>query len=52
MKLFLNALEREVEELHRRDVRIRFIGERERFGEAIRARMARRGDADRATTPG
>jgi undecaprenyl diphosphate synthase len=39
MKLFLNALEREVEELHRRAVRVRFIGERERFGDAIRARM-------------
>ncbi|MBB1089379.1 di-trans,poly-cis-decaprenylcistransferase [Lysobacter sp. SG-8] len=40
MKLFLNALEREVEELHRRGVRIRFIGERERFSDAIRQRMA------------
>src|SRR5262245_63686365 len=39
MKLFLNAMEREVEELHRRGVRIRFIGQRERFGDAIRARM-------------
>jgi undecaprenyl diphosphate synthase len=39
MKLFLNALEREVDELARRGVRVRFIGERERFGEAIRARM-------------
>jgi undecaprenyl diphosphate synthase len=39
MKLFLNALEREVVELHRRGVRIRFIGERERFGDKIRERM-------------
>ena len=39
MKLFMNALEREVEELHRRGVRVRFIGERERFSEAIRQRM-------------
>jgi undecaprenyl diphosphate synthase len=39
MKLFLNALASEVEELHRRGVRVRFIGERERFGDAIRARM-------------
>jgi len=39
MKLFLNALEREVDELHRRGVRIRFIGERDRFGDAIRKRM-------------
>ena len=40
MKLFLNALEREVDELDRRGVRVRFIGERERFGEAIRRQMA------------
>jgi undecaprenyl diphosphate synthase len=39
MKLFLNALEREVDELHRRGVRVRFIGERERFGPALGARM-------------
>ncbi|KRG69036.1 polyprenyl diphosphate synthase [Pseudoxanthomonas dokdonensis] len=40
MKLFLNALDREVDELHRRGVRIRFIGQRERFSESLRARMA------------
>lgn len=39
MKLFLNALEREVEELHRRGVRIRFIGERSRFQPVILTRM-------------
>jgi undecaprenyl diphosphate synthase len=39
MKLFLNALEREVVELHRRGVRVRFIGERERFNAQIRERM-------------
>ncbi len=39
MKLFLNALEREVDELDRRGVRVRFIGERERFNDAVRARM-------------
>jgi undecaprenyl diphosphate synthase len=39
MKLFLNALEREVGELHRRGVRVRFIGERGRFGDVLRARM-------------
>ena len=39
MKLFMNALEREVAELHRRGVRVRFIGERTRFSDAIRARM-------------
>src|SRR5690554_3116917 len=40
MKLFLNALEREVVELERRGVRVRFIGERERFSAAIQQRMA------------
>ncbi len=39
MKLFMGALEREVEELDRRGVRIRFIGERERFSAPIRERM-------------
>jgi undecaprenyl diphosphate synthase len=39
MKLFLGALDREVEELHRRGVRVRFIGERERFAADIRQRM-------------
>ena len=40
MKLFVGALEREVGELHRRGVRIRFIGERMRFPPQIQARMA------------
>src|SRR3970282_2960592 len=40
MKLFLNALEREVDELDRRGVRVRFIGERDGFAAAIRAQMA------------
>jgi len=39
MKLFLNALEREVNELDRRNVQIRFIGERTRFSANIRERM-------------
>ena len=39
MKLFIAALDREVEEMHRRGVRVRFIGERERFSTDIRARM-------------
>ena len=39
MKLFLHVLEREVAEMHRRGVRIRFIGDRERFSPAIRERM-------------
>ncbi len=46
MKLFLNALEREVEELDRRGVRLRFIGERGRFSPEILARMQ---DAERRT---
>ena len=40
MKLFMNALDREVEELHRRGVRVRFIGDRGRFADAIQARMS------------
>jgi len=39
MKLFLGALDREVDELHRRGVRVRFIGERERFGAGLVSRM-------------
>lgn len=39
MQLFLRALEREVDELHRRDVRLRFIGDRSGFPEAVRTRM-------------
>ena len=39
MKLFLNALDREVNELHRRGVRVRFIGDRSRFEPGIVARM-------------
>jgi undecaprenyl diphosphate synthase len=46
MKLFMTALDREVDELDRRGVRVRFIGERERFGGSIRARMD---DAERRT---
>ena len=40
MKLFMGALEREVSELDRRGVRIRFIGERGRFSPQILERMA------------
>lgn len=47
MKLFMGALEREVDELHRRGVRIRFIGERNRFSAQIRQRME---EAERQTT--
>jgi len=40
MRLFLRMLESEVEELTRQQVHLRFIGDRSRFPEAIRARMA------------
>ena len=40
MKLFTGALEREVDELDRRGVRVRFIGDRSRFNDSIRSRMA------------
>ena len=46
MKLFLHALDREVEELQRRGVQVRFIGERTRFAPAIVQRME---SAERAT---
>lgn len=39
MKLFMGALEREVDELDRRGVQVRFIGERARFPPQVRARM-------------
>ena len=48
MKLFTSALDREVGELHRRGVQVRFIGERARFSGTIRARM----DAAEALTRG
>src|SRR3546814_17397307 len=39
LKLFLNALEREVVELHPHGLRVRFIGERERLGAQIPERL-------------
>lgn len=39
MQLFLRALEREVSEMHRRHVRLRFIGEHEAFSDELRGRM-------------
>jgi undecaprenyl diphosphate synthase len=39
MGLFLRALDREVEELHRRRVRLRFIGERGHFSADLQRRM-------------
>lgn len=41
MRLFMGALEREVPVLHEKGVRLRFIGDRSRFDEGIRSRMAR-----------
>ncbi|MGW8341001.1 UDP diphosphate synthase [Xanthomonas axonopodis pv. khayae] len=46
MKLFLHALDREVEELQRRGVQVRFIGDRSRFAAPLRDRMA---GAERST---
>ncbi len=40
MELFLNALDKEVDELHGYGVRIRFVGELSAFSEALRMRMA------------
>jgi len=40
MSLFLRALDRELDELHRRGVRLRFIGERGGFGVELGRRMA------------
>ena len=41
MKLFLRMLDHEVDELHRRGVRVVFIGDRAAFAAPIRERMAR-----------
>ncbi|MFT3806772.1 polyprenyl diphosphate synthase [Arenimonas sp.] len=41
MKLFLRMLDSEVDELHRRSVRIVFIGQRDEFAAIIREKMAR-----------
>ena len=41
MQLFMRALDREVEEMARRSVRLRFIGERRAFSEGIQQRMRR-----------
>lgn len=39
MELFLRALDREVDELHGNEVRVRFVGELSLFNEALRSRM-------------
>ncbi|MDP9013922.1 MAG: polyprenyl diphosphate synthase [Pseudomonadota bacterium] len=40
MKLFVDALEREVADLHRNGVRVRFLGDRNLLGSALSQRMA------------
>ena len=40
MRLFLDALEREIDDLHRNGVRLRFIGDRASLGGELSARMA------------
>jgi undecaprenyl diphosphate synthase len=39
MDLFLKALDKEIDELHKNEVRVRFVGELSAFSEALRARM-------------
>ena len=46
MSLFLEALRREVKELHKNNVRLRFIGERERLDDKLRGKI---GDAEALT---
>lgn len=50
MRIFLNVLDTEVSELARRGVRIRFIGERDTFSEAIQTRMRATETATEANT--
>jgi undecaprenyl diphosphate synthase len=40
MQLFMDAIDREVEELHRNGVRLRFIGDRQSLSVKLQARMA------------
>ncbi|MBV9343748.1 MAG: di-trans,poly-cis-decaprenylcistransferase [Gammaproteobacteria bacterium] len=39
MGLFLESLEKEIDELHAKDVRVRFVGARERIGAGLRQRI-------------
>ena len=39
MDLFLKALDKEIDELHKNEVRVRFVGDLSAFSEAIRTRM-------------
>lgn len=40
MGLFVSALEREVEKIHEQNIQLKFIGERARFDESLRERIA------------
>jgi len=51
MKLFVEALDREMDELHSNGVRIRFIGDRDTLAPELRARM-RSGEERTADNPG
>jgi undecaprenyl diphosphate synthase len=50
MQLFLRALDREVDELHRRGVRVRFCGERSAFAPELQQRMQRAEQVTRGNT--
>ncbi|MBS0383114.1 MAG: di-trans,poly-cis-decaprenylcistransferase [Proteobacteria bacterium] len=39
MELFLKALDKEIDELHKNEVRVRFLGQLSAFSEALRTRM-------------
>lgn len=39
MSLFLEALQREVDDLHRNDIQVRFVGERDRLAKPLRAKI-------------
>ncbi|HVN44970.1 MAG TPA: polyprenyl diphosphate synthase [Steroidobacteraceae bacterium] len=51
MGLFIEALDREIEELHRKSVRVRFIGERRSLAVRLQARIAG-AEARTAANPG
>jgi undecaprenyl diphosphate synthase len=51
MQLFLDALDREIEELNRNQVRLRFIGDRQSLSVKLQARMAA-GEELTASNPG
>jgi len=50
MRLFIEALDREVEELHHNGIRLSFIGDRDGLSPALQARMAAAEDRTRSNT--